>query len=157
VEVTKRQPPAQAQPIDYPDLEPRDRPINVPLPTDEHLLSQECLERYMTNLCQVVWSRAFYYYSTNQLSFENTKIYSSQQILQNLARLCEKYNLQAKDFRVIDNHLEGNVLEYMLSKYPMTLCQEVSRNLNNSIREIDDTDNIANNFLYKSNVVFKLR
>jgi hypothetical protein len=45
----------------------------------------------------------------------------------------------------------------MLNKYPMTLSQEVNRNLNNSIREFDDTDNIAHNYLYKSNVIFKYR
>ena len=45
----------------------------------------------------------------------------------------------------------------MLNKYPMTLSQEINRNLNNSVREFDDTDNISNNYLYKSNVVFKYR
>lgn len=39
----------------------------------------------------------------------------------------------------------------------MTLCQEVNKNLNNSIRQIDNTDNIENNYLYKSEVVFKYR
>jgi hypothetical protein len=26
------------------------------------------LDKYITELCKVVWSRAFYYYSTDQLS-----------------------------------------------------------------------------------------
>jgi hypothetical protein len=45
----------------------------------------------------------------------------------------------------------------MLNKYPMTLSQEINRNLNNSIREFDDTDNVAHSFLHASSVVFKYR
>lgn len=55
------------QPDDLAELEPRDRIINLPLPNGE--LTQELLERFLSKLCKNVWSRAFHYYSTDQLSY----------------------------------------------------------------------------------------
>lgn len=131
VEVSKQKVEGEGRQEGGSELEPRDRPVIVNLPQE---LSHGALERFMTKLCGEVWSKAFHYYSTNQMSFENTKIYCSQQILKNLARLSEKYPLTAHHFAVIDRHLQGSVLEYMLQKYPMTLSQEINRNLNNAIR-----------------------
>ncbi len=39
----------------------------------------------------------------------------------------------------------------------MTLSQEINRNLNNAIREIDNADSPAHDFLRKSNFTFKYR
>ena len=127
------------------------------MPLEECYLSKEGLEKYLTSLCTVVWSKGFQFYSTNQLSFENTKVYCSQQMLQNLIKLSEAYKLQPYHFQQINDHLQQNVLEYMLSKYPMTSAQHINRNLNNAIREVDNTDLTTNNFLYKSEVRFKFR
>lgn len=104
-----------------------------------------------------MWSRAFYYYSTNQLSLEHSKIYSSEQILKNLVRLSEKHRLTARHFEIINNHLQRKLLDYMLNKYPMTLSQEVNRTVNTSIREIDNTDQLTNDYVYNSPVAFKFR
>lgn len=78
-------------------------------------------------------------------------------MLQNLIKLSEAYKLQPYHFQQINDHLQQNVLEYMLSKYPMTSSQHINRNLNNAIREVDNTDLTTNNFLYKSEVRFKFR
>lgn len=104
-----------------------------------------------------MWSRAFYYYSTDQLSYEYTKIYSSQQILENLARLSERYRLEAAHFQIINSHLQHKILEYMINKYPTTLNQDVNRNLNAVVREIDNTDQLMNDYLYNSEIIFKFR
>lgn len=65
--------------------------------------------------------------------------------------------MQPHHFEQLNDHLQQNVLEYMLTKYPMTTSQHVNRNLNNSIREVDNTELPSNNFLFKSEVRFKFR
>jgi hypothetical protein len=45
----------------------------------------------------------------------------------------------------------------MLNKYPMTLSQEINRSVNSSIREIDNTDQLSNDYIYNSPVAFKYR
>lgn len=45
----------------------------------------------------------------------------------------------------------------MFDKYPMTLFQDINRNFNSKIREIDNTDQVANDYLYNSAVAFKYR
>lgn len=44
-----------------------------------------------------------------------------------------------------------------MAKYPITQSQEVNRNVNNSIREIDNTDQPLNDYLFNSAISFKFR
>jgi hypothetical protein len=44
-----------------------------------------------------------------------------------------------------------------MSKYPITQSQEVNRNVNNVVREIDNTDQPQNDYLFNSGVCFKFR
>ena len=44
-----------------------------------------------------------------------------------------------------------------MAKYPITQSQEVNRNVNNSIREIDNTDQPLNDYLFNSAINFKFR
>ena len=84
----------------------------------------------MTLLCKRVWSSCFNSYSKEELTFENMKIYASEQILRNLVRLFENCQLKKNDLKTISHHLQNNILTYMWHKYPMTLSQEVNRALN---------------------------
>jgi hypothetical protein len=45
----------------------------------------------------------------------------------------------------------------MLSKYPMTMSQDVNRSVNGAIREIDNTDQLSNDYVFTSPVVFRFR
>lgn len=53
--------------------------------------------------------------------------------------------------------MQRKLLDYMLNKYPMTLSQEVNRTVNSSIREVDNTDQLSNDYIYNSPVAFKYR
>lgn len=110
----------------------------------------------MTALTREVWSRGFHYYSTDQFSLEHAKTYCSEQILRNLGRLAGRFHLGGDHFAAINSHCQ-KVLEYMLSKYPMTLSQDVNRSVNSAIREIDNTDQLSNDYVYTSPVVFRFR
>jgi hypothetical protein len=57
---------------------------------------------FLSRLCKIVWSRAFHYFSTEQLSYEYAKIYSSKEILRNIIRLSERFQLTPRHFEVIN-------------------------------------------------------
>jgi hypothetical protein len=73
-----------------------------------------------------------------------------------MARLAGRFRLSGEHFAVV-NAQAGRVLDYMLTKYPMTLSQDVNRTVNASIREIDNTDQLSNDYVYTSPVVFRFR
>ena len=68
-------------------MEPRDRTVLVDLPVGSGRISKEDLEQFVTDLCKKVWSIAFNVFSKDELTYENTKIFASEQILRNLMRL----------------------------------------------------------------------
>lgn len=45
----------------------------------------------------------------------------------------------------------------MLNKYPQTLSQDVNRNVHNTIKDVNHTNLLVNDYLYNSSVVFKYR
>jgi len=54
------------------------------------------------------------------MSFEQAKIYCSENILKNIVILGQKVTLTDKDFEVMDAHIKTKVLDYLSAKYPMT-------------------------------------
>jgi hypothetical protein len=44
-----------------------------------------------------------------------------------------------------------------MAKYPITQLQEVNRNFHNAIREVDNTDQPQNDYVFNSAVCFKFR
>jgi hypothetical protein len=138
-------------------LEPRDRPITVELPDRFSRLTQESLERFMSQLCKRVWSMAFNAFSRQEMTFENTKIYASEQIMRNLVRLCERFPLGKEEFRIFNQHLQSDTVSYMWHKYPMTVSQEVNRNLNRVVKEVDHRNLPENSYLNNVNFAFKYR
>jgi hypothetical protein len=54
------------------------------------------------------------------MSFEQAKIYCSENIFKNIVRLSEKYRLSDLELELIDNHIKKGVLNYLAAKYPLT-------------------------------------
>lgn len=49
------------------------------------------------------------------------------------------------------------MLEYMLNKYPMTLSMDINRNVNSSVREVDNTEQPCFDYLNGCSVAFRFR
>jgi len=60
----------------------------------------------MSELCQKVWSMTFNAFCNKEMSFESAKVYASEQILRNLARLCEQYEMGTNEFRLINKTIK---------------------------------------------------
>jgi hypothetical protein len=54
------------------------------------------------------------------MSYEQAKIYCSENIFKNIVRLSEKYRLSDKELKLIDDHIKDGVLKYLATKYPQT-------------------------------------
>lgn len=76
-----------------------------------------------------VVSIAFNYYSNDELTYEQAKVYCSQNILSNIAALVAKYHLTSQELREIDEFIRDDVLDLLLKKYPMTESIVVNRAL----------------------------
>jgi hypothetical protein len=78
---------------------------------------------------KTVSSAAFNSFSKNEMSFEHAKIYCSENIFRNVVILAQKSGLSAKQIEVIDKHINENVLDYLLAKYPLTESTEINKKL----------------------------
>lgn len=53
--------------------------------------------------------------------------------------------------------MEGDLLSYEASKYPLSQSNEVSKKLQQAVREIDNLDAIRNDYFYTSSIQFSYR
>ena len=68
--------------------EARDRHVFLEVPyTESEGIGKNELERWVTNVCVAAFSSSFHFYETNQITFEQSKIFSSETILGNILRL----------------------------------------------------------------------
>lgn len=63
------------------------------------------------------------------MSYDQAKIYCSENIISNIIRLNENYHLTSEEIKDIDEHIEDGVTTYLLTKYPMTETQVVNKAL----------------------------
>jgi hypothetical protein len=63
------------------------------------------------------------------MSFEQAKIYCSENLFKNIVRLSEKYRLSDLELELIDNHIKKGVLNYLAAKYPLTDSTIVNKKL----------------------------
>jgi hypothetical protein len=63
------------------------------------------------------------------MSFEQAKIYCSENIFKNIVRLSQKYRLSDLELKLIDNHIKDGVLKYLAAKYPLTDSTLVNKKL----------------------------
>ena len=63
------------------------------------------------------------------MSFEQTKIYCSENVFKNIARLSKKYSLSEMEMEKIDSHIKNGVLTYLAAKYPLTDSNFVNKKM----------------------------
>jgi hypothetical protein len=85
---------------------------------------------------------AFNYLSHNEMSFEQAKIYCSENILKNIVKLSQKVTLTKQHFEVIDAHLKTKVIDSLFLKYPINDEVKVNKRLDEKIREVDNIESL---------------
>lgn len=89
----------------------------------------ETLKGWVTEVCVKVVSSSFCLLSTDALNYEQTKINCSEGILRNMVLLFEAYHLEKEQIRMINSHIEQNIVPYLKRKYPMTESTDVNKAL----------------------------
>ena len=115
------------------------------------------LRTWISEMIKKIYSVGFNFFSRNQMTYEQTIVYCSENVFKNLVRVNKKYYLTAADFAMIDNHIRNGVLHYMKKKYPLTDNEEISKKFEREIQEKDNMEALPNNFLSTSHVVFEYR
>ena len=91
------------------------------------------------------------------MSFEQAKIYCSENILRNIVILAQRSGLSAKEIQIIDTHIKTNVIDYLDAKYPLTESTEINKKLEEIVREVDNIESLDNNYFTHSDIVFEYR
>lgn len=106
---------------------------------------------------KTVCSTAFNYFSRGELSYEQTKVFCSENIFKNVVLLSQQHRLSDEEMEAIDGHVKTGVLGYLALKYPLTASAEVNRKLQEAVREVDNIESLENNYFASSDVVFEYR
>jgi hypothetical protein len=78
-------------------VEARDREVLIPLPEIvNNMISPGVLKTWVTSIVRTTCSSAFNYFFKKEMSYEQTKIYCSENIFKNIVVLSSKYTLNAE-------------------------------------------------------------
>jgi hypothetical protein len=99
-------------------------------------------------------SVAFNYYKSDELSYEQTKIFCCENILANMGALIKQYHLSPEDLREIDEFIRDDVLDYLLKRYPLTESIIVNQALEKLAKAPDLTEALQNDFFLNSQISF---
>lgn len=71
--------------------------------------------------------------------------------------LIERHQLNKDQIKLLNQHIEKNIVTYLKRKYPMTESTDVNKALDEAVKSIDKTEAQENDLLQKSEVVFSYR
>lgn len=90
------------------------------------------------------------------MTFEQSKVFCSSNILRNLVNLAEKMELTEGLLESMENEMV-RLLRYGQLKYPLTESKEGGRVLAGSIQEVDNMGLLAHNYFASGGLVFQWR
>ncbi len=123
------------------EFEARDRHVFVEnKKKSEGKLNSDELEAWIGKVCRDVMSSAYYYYLTEQMDYDQTKVYCCQGILKNISQFVSKNKeeITPQFYTLVDNILKFKVLPYLELKYPPSISNSVSKRLNKIFKEINN-------------------
>jgi hypothetical protein len=108
-------------------------------------------------VCKTSISIGFNYFIERKVQESQMKAFVCENFLRNLVLLVEKYKITAKELEKIDELLKEKVLPYSKAKYPLSSENEVNKALKNSVKPIDNSQMVQNDYIYSSEVSFEYR
>jgi hypothetical protein len=85
------------------------------------------------------------------------KAFVCENFLRNLIFFAEKCTITVEEIQMIDTLLKEKVLPYSKAKYPLTAESEVNKALKKSVKSIDNSQMVQNDYIYSSDVFFEYR
>lgn len=90
------------------------------------------------------------------MTFQQTKIYCSANILRNLLNLADKLELTPTTLSILEQEMT-RLLRYLQLKYPLVDSTQVNKALEGAVQEIDNMGLLAHNYFANTNIVFEWR
>jgi hypothetical protein len=140
-------------------VEVRDREVIIDLPqsSGDGRVPESELKSWISEVVKATFSSAFNSYSRNEMTFEQTKIYCSENVFKNIARLSTQYRLSESEMEAVDKHIKKGVLEYLAAKYPLSDSSVVNKKMEEAVKEVDNIEALSNNYFTTSSIVFEYR
>ncbi len=71
--------------------------------------------------------------------------------------LVDAYKITAEEMKFIDKTMDESVFPYLKAKYPLTVENDINKALSNVIEEIDNSEILANDYFFDSDIHFEYR
>lgn len=140
------------------EVEARDREVIIDAPrVVDGKIEETELKKWVSKVVKTISSASFHYFSKNEMSFEQAKVYCSENIFKNIVNLNKSYSLSSKEFETIDNHIKTGVLNYLATKYPLTDSTDINKKLEEIVHEVDNIESINNNYFTHTSLIFEFR
>ena len=109
-----------------------------------------------------VVSASFQLLLSKQLSYEEVKIYCSENLLLNLLLFFENISEKVNDQEIYHtmshtNKIITDCLGYLLSKYPQMREAKPNKKLREAISSLNNMENDENDMVLRSNIEFKVK
>lgn len=112
-------------------MEARDKEVYISPPriNKNERIDDKMLKKWISDVVKTVASSAFNAYSKGEMTFSQTKIFCSENILKNIVNFSSSYLLNKDEIEMMDKHIAGEVVEYLEAKYPKTDSITVNKKL----------------------------
>jgi hypothetical protein len=117
----------------------------------------EKLEPWIGQVCEQSLSVAFHYFVEKKMNYDQMKAFVSESILRNIVVLAENCHLTPEVIRFIDDTMNDKILPFLKAKYPLAVEREVNKALQGTVKSIDNSETIANDYFFTSNICFEYR
>ncbi len=91
------------------------------------------------------------------MNYDQMKAFVSESILRNIVVLAENCHLTPEVIRFIDDTMNDKILPFLKAKYPLAVEREVNKALQGTVKSIDNSETIANDYFFTSNICFEYR
>lgn len=85
------------------------------------------------------------------------KAFASESLLRNIVILADKYSITPEVIKFIDETMNNKILPFLKAKYPLAVEKEVNKALQGRVKSIDNSEIVANDYLFTSDIYFEYR
>ena len=98
---------------------------------------------------------SFLLFKKQKLNSRQMKAFCSERIVFNILRLIQEHDLGTEHVRMINEFLKGEVLDYLILKYPKSEEKEINQNFKKVLKPVDNLSSNENDLVFRSGVSFR--
>jgi hypothetical protein len=91
------------------------------------------------------------------MNYDQMKAFASESLLRNIVNLADNYHLKPEVFRFIDQTMNDRILPFLKAKYPLATEKLVNKALQGSVKSVDNSEIVSNDYFFTSDICFEYR